>query len=472
MPARRKSTRRTVWKRAPAKDQHGFGQLTQHNLGCSESPQQIIKYSDQFASIGICRALVVMGVVMCEWIYHETKQSSLQHDGPELMMTWTGHHLAHSVLKHQETQDSHSMRCRASVTCLDCSTTFNGPASWKPHTTCISEAQKYQKSLYQAPKNKKPQDQHHPQAVSKNNSLVTPVPSVEHPKKTVKSSIPTSKKSSHDLTQAPPTKTKEKVDKKDTTQKLDEPISNADVLPKAIEPVINTSEKVTADAEPALPENKRGKRSKKNKKRQKLNNQTSDLGLTEQKLVEPAITLSETLTTEQLHPKETKQKPSKKDEKHKLNELQTSDLGATDKKLSETDMAASETVTPDPADSKVTKEKRSKKDKKRKLNDAQTSDAALAAQQLVEPTAVTSSEMVTGEPTDPLDTKEKRSKKDKKRKLNGVPTSDLVSADAKLIEPVMTPSETLATAQAAPTAETKAKKSKKDKKRKSHSIEQ
>jgi hypothetical protein len=105
------------------------------------------------------------------------------------------------------------MRCRASVTCLDCSTTFNGPASWKPHTTCISEAQKYQKSyvpffflkggedcidsflinkvafepvkiylrLYQAPKNKKPQDQHHPQAVSKNNTLVTPVSSVEQP---------------------------------------------------------------------------------------------------------------------------------------------------------------------------------------------------------------------------------------------------------------------------------------------------
>jgi hypothetical protein len=43
--------------------------------------------------------------------------------------------------------DSHSMRCQASVTCLDCSTTFNGPASWKSHTSCISEAQKYQKSF-------------------------------------------------------------------------------------------------------------------------------------------------------------------------------------------------------------------------------------------------------------------------------------------------------------------------------------
>lgn len=37
------------------------------------------------------------------------------------------------------------------MTCLDCSTTFNDPASWKPHTSCISEAQKYQKSLYKPP---------------------------------------------------------------------------------------------------------------------------------------------------------------------------------------------------------------------------------------------------------------------------------------------------------------------------------
>ncbi|KDQ10072.1 hypothetical protein BOTBODRAFT_500989 [Botryobasidium botryosum FD-172 SS1] len=47
--------------------------------------------------------------------------------------------------------DQHGARCHASFTCLDCSTTFPGPAQWKGHTSCISEAEKYQKSVYQAP---------------------------------------------------------------------------------------------------------------------------------------------------------------------------------------------------------------------------------------------------------------------------------------------------------------------------------
>ncbi|KAG8864492.1 hypothetical protein FRB96_004995 [Tulasnella sp. 330] len=39
--------------------------------------------------------------------------------------------------------DSH--RCHCSFTCLDCSTTFFTPAEWKPHSTCITESQKYKK---------------------------------------------------------------------------------------------------------------------------------------------------------------------------------------------------------------------------------------------------------------------------------------------------------------------------------------
>ncbi len=48
--------------------------------------------------------------------------------------------------------DKHYMSCHSSVTCLDCSTTFAGPAQWKSHTSCISEAEKYQKGLYKGPK--------------------------------------------------------------------------------------------------------------------------------------------------------------------------------------------------------------------------------------------------------------------------------------------------------------------------------
>ncbi|KAG9105881.1 Golgi transport complex subunit 3, partial [Ceratobasidium sp. 392] len=45
--------------------------------------------------------------------------------------------------------DSHGVRCHASFTCIDCSKTFAGPAQWKSHTSCMSEEQKYHKSVYQ-----------------------------------------------------------------------------------------------------------------------------------------------------------------------------------------------------------------------------------------------------------------------------------------------------------------------------------
>jgi cell growth-regulating nucleolar protein len=48
--------------------------------------------------------------------------------------------------------DIHRGRCHASFTCIDCSTTFDGPAQYKGHTSCITEAEKYQKSLYKGPK--------------------------------------------------------------------------------------------------------------------------------------------------------------------------------------------------------------------------------------------------------------------------------------------------------------------------------
>ncbi|KAI8140890.1 LYAR-type C2HC zinc finger-domain-containing protein, partial [Fennellomyces sp. T-0311] len=43
--------------------------------------------------------------------------------------------------------DQHGRRCGATFTCIDCSTTFQG-TSYKSHTSCISEAEKYQKTLY------------------------------------------------------------------------------------------------------------------------------------------------------------------------------------------------------------------------------------------------------------------------------------------------------------------------------------
>jgi len=47
--------------------------------------------------------------------------------------------------------DQHSGRCHGGFDCIDCSKTFGTPTEWKGHTSCISEAEKYQKSLYKGP---------------------------------------------------------------------------------------------------------------------------------------------------------------------------------------------------------------------------------------------------------------------------------------------------------------------------------
>jgi cell growth-regulating nucleolar protein len=48
--------------------------------------------------------------------------------------------------------DQHRTQCHGGFDCIDCSTTFNSPAEYKGHTSCISEAEKYQKGLYKGPK--------------------------------------------------------------------------------------------------------------------------------------------------------------------------------------------------------------------------------------------------------------------------------------------------------------------------------
>lgn len=48
--------------------------------------------------------------------------------------------------------DAHKQRCPGAVfTCIDCSVTFQG-TDYRTHTSCISEAQKYEKGLYRGKK--------------------------------------------------------------------------------------------------------------------------------------------------------------------------------------------------------------------------------------------------------------------------------------------------------------------------------
>ncbi|KNE68201.1 hypothetical protein AMAG_12880 [Allomyces macrogynus ATCC 38327] len=51
--------------------------------------------------------------------------------------------------------DQHVNRCwPPALSCVDCSVSFTSQ-SYKSHTSCISEAEKYQKSLYKAPRSSK-----------------------------------------------------------------------------------------------------------------------------------------------------------------------------------------------------------------------------------------------------------------------------------------------------------------------------
>ncbi|KAL0253986.1 hypothetical protein I308_101365 [Cryptococcus tetragattii IND107] len=60
--------------------------------------------------------------------------------------------------------DQHRSRCFASFTCLDCSKTFKNPSEYKGHTSCISEAEKYQGALYKG--SKKEQTRSQPQSLT------------------------------------------------------------------------------------------------------------------------------------------------------------------------------------------------------------------------------------------------------------------------------------------------------------------
>jgi cell growth-regulating nucleolar protein len=55
--------------------------------------------------------------------------------------------------------EKHSFKCRGcnSVTCIDCGVTFYGD-DFKSHVVCISESEKYEKSLYKAKQKLSPQE--------------------------------------------------------------------------------------------------------------------------------------------------------------------------------------------------------------------------------------------------------------------------------------------------------------------------
>lgn len=113
--------------------------------------------------------------------------------------------------------DQHKQRCRdAYFTCIDCSITFSG-SDYRGHTQCISEAEKYEKSLYKGKKTKQTQ----PEASKK--KVVEPVaePKKVKEKKPKKSKLDLAQFSSGSLYKVIKTMaTDSKTDKKDILKKL------------------------------------------------------------------------------------------------------------------------------------------------------------------------------------------------------------------------------------------------------------
>lgn len=89
--------------------------------------------------------------------------------------------------------DAHKQRCNgAYFTCIDCSVTFNG-TDYRGHTSCISEAQKYEKGLYKGKKNVKPEPKKDVKPEPKKE--VNPEPKESKSEKTKKSETKKSEKS-------------------------------------------------------------------------------------------------------------------------------------------------------------------------------------------------------------------------------------------------------------------------------------
>lgn len=89
--------------------------------------------------------------------------------------------------------EKHYYRCPdAYYTCIDCSKTFGDGVSYKQHTTCITEDEKYQKALYKGNGKKQKQQQKQQQV-----KLASPV--VSEPKKEETTKIVKKKKNNVEL---------------------------------------------------------------------------------------------------------------------------------------------------------------------------------------------------------------------------------------------------------------------------------
>ncbi|KAJ8102953.1 hypothetical protein POJ06DRAFT_246154 [Lipomyces tetrasporus] len=128
----------------------------------------------------------------------------------------------------------------AHFTCLDCQTTFQG-LDFQKHTSCISEAEKYQKSLYKAPAKKQKKGAN---ATEQKEEKAPETIELEPPTATTAKESESSAESN--VHKSPTTDKKDKTDKKGKKDKKKETTSNGstDVAAEKKEDMTNVTDKL------------------------------------------------------------------------------------------------------------------------------------------------------------------------------------------------------------------------------------
>ncbi|KAJ6259864.1 hypothetical protein Dda_5508 [Drechslerella dactyloides] len=280
--------------------------------------------------------------------------------------------------------DQHRGRCRQAVfTCLDCNNTFPG-TSYREHTSCISEAQKYERTVYRGEKKKGKGKQNggptvngateatavaEPAAISDDKAEeVAPVIVEESTPEEVKEEVKEKKEKKKDKKDKK--EKKEKKDKKDKKSKGD--ASGEDVVMEDAPAVADAAveEPTTNGDEQEGKKHKKDKKSKKDKK----NKDTEEVPATISPPEEDEKAVEESLAAPEPEKKSKKDKKDKKDKKAKKAKAEDDTTPVDEPKEPEEDTAPAQEAIAAEEEAPSTNGTPQKESKKRKRDDETKDD--------------------------------------------------------------------------------------------------
>ncbi|KAL1924310.1 uncharacterized protein VTP21DRAFT_7345 [Calcarisporiella thermophila] len=183
--------------------------------------------------------------------------------------------------------DQHRNRCHATFTCIDCNTTFQG-TEYRTHTQCISEAEKYEKSLYKGNKKGNKQNGANGKANGVKNTQENTPAAVKQPEPIVseieKGLKRKAEKGSEEAEKKEKKQKKEKKEKKDKKDKKEEEKSEETKVEEKEKEEKEKKEKEEKEKKKEKKEKKEKKKEKKDKKSKesedKMETDESDTGKT------------------------------------------------------------------------------------------------------------------------------------------------------------------------------------------------